>query len=124
MVSHTIRSYRAFLSATIAARTASTGPVAGPRCGGIEPPLAIVALAGPCIGAFRFWMAGQHMHHALPDRLALVPLVYGHRLCALLLANGLSAERRTQIIGALVEGNSIRLIEPMTGTHRDTIMRL
>lgn len=32
--------------------------------------------------------------------------------------------RRTQIIGALVEGNSIRSTERMTGTHRDTIMRL
>lgn len=32
--------------------------------------------------------------------------------------------RRTQIIGALVEGNSIRSTERMTDTHRDTIMRL
>lgn len=32
--------------------------------------------------------------------------------------------RRTQIIGALVEGNSIRSVERMTGTHRDTVMRL
>lgn len=32
--------------------------------------------------------------------------------------------RRTQIISALVEGNSIRSTERMTGTHRDTIMRL
>jgi IS1 family transposase len=32
--------------------------------------------------------------------------------------------RRTQIIGALVEGNSIRSVERMTDTHRDTIMRL
>lgn len=32
--------------------------------------------------------------------------------------------RRTQIIGALVEGNSIRSTERMTNTHRDTIMRL
>jgi hypothetical protein len=31
---------------------------------------------------------------------------------------------RTQIIGALVEGNSIRSTERMTNTHRDTIMRL
>ena len=32
--------------------------------------------------------------------------------------------RRTQIIGCLVEGNSIRSTERMTDTHRDTIMRL
>ena len=38
--------------------------------------------------------------------------------------NRLSLARRTQIIGALVEGNSIRSTERMTGTHRDTVMRL
>lgn len=38
--------------------------------------------------------------------------------------NRLSLARRTQIIGALVEGNSIRSTERMTETHRDTIMRL
>lgn len=32
--------------------------------------------------------------------------------------------RRVQIINALVEGNSIRSTERMTGTHRDTICRL
>jgi hypothetical protein len=40
------------------------------------------------------------------------------------MANRLSIARRTQIIGALVEGNSIRSTERMTNTHRDTIMRL
>ena len=38
--------------------------------------------------------------------------------------NRLSLARRTQIINALVEGNSIRSTERMTDTHRDTIMRL
>ncbi len=38
--------------------------------------------------------------------------------------NRTSLARRTQIIGALVEGNSIRATERMTNTHRDTIMRL
>lgn len=38
--------------------------------------------------------------------------------------NRTSLARRTQIIGALVEGNSIRSTERMTNTHRDTIMRL
>lgn len=32
--------------------------------------------------------------------------------------------RRTQVISCLVEGNSIRSTERMTGTHRDTICRL
>ena len=32
--------------------------------------------------------------------------------------------KRTQIINALVEGNSIRATERMTNTHRDTVMRL
>jgi IS1 family transposase len=35
-----------------------------------------------------------------------------------------SIERRTQIISCLVEGNSIRSTERITGAHRDTIMRL
>ena len=38
--------------------------------------------------------------------------------------NKLSMERQIQVIAALVEGNSIRSIERMTGIHRDTIMRL
>src|SRR4051794_9180388 len=38
--------------------------------------------------------------------------------------NRLSTERQARIIHALVEGNSIRSIERMTDTHRDTIMRL
>ena len=37
--------------------------------------------------------------------------------------NRLSLDRRTQAIGALIEGNSIRSTERMTGIHRDTIMR-
>ena len=38
--------------------------------------------------------------------------------------NRLPLARRVQIIGALVEGNSIRSVERMTDTHRDTVMRL
>jgi IS1 family transposase len=38
--------------------------------------------------------------------------------------NRVPLARRVQIINALVEGNSIRSTERMTGTHRDTIMRL
>lgn len=38
--------------------------------------------------------------------------------------NRLNLDRRTQIVSALVEGNSIRSTERMTGVHRDTIMRL
>jgi IS1 family transposase len=40
------------------------------------------------------------------------------------MANTLSTEKQTMIIGALAEGSSIRSIERMTGVHRDTIMRL
>ena len=40
------------------------------------------------------------------------------------MVNRLSTGRRTQIISALVEGNSIRSTERMTETHRDTVMRL
>lgn len=38
--------------------------------------------------------------------------------------NRVPLARRVQIINTLVEGNSIRSTERMTGTHRDTIMRL
>ena len=36
----------------------------------------------------------------------------------------LSLDKQSQIIAGLVEGNSIRSMERMTDTHRDTIMRL
>jgi IS1 family transposase len=38
--------------------------------------------------------------------------------------NALSNDQRTTAIQALIEGNSIRSTERMTGIHRDTIMRL
>lgn len=38
--------------------------------------------------------------------------------------NKLSIQKQTQIIHGLLEGCSIRSLERMTGTHRDTIMRL
>ena len=38
--------------------------------------------------------------------------------------NKLNIEKQASIISALVEGNSIRSTERMTGVHRDTIMRL
>jgi IS1 family transposase len=40
------------------------------------------------------------------------------------MVNRLSVARRSQAINALVEGNSIRSTERMTGIHRDTVMRL
>jgi IS1 family transposase len=40
------------------------------------------------------------------------------------MANILSKDKQIAVIGALAEGASIRSIEGMTGTHRDTIMRL
>lgn len=38
--------------------------------------------------------------------------------------NKLKSEKKQAVISALVEGNSIRSVERMTGIHRDTIMRL
>ena len=38
--------------------------------------------------------------------------------------NKLPIEAQERVVAALVEGNSIRSIERMTGIHRDTIMRL
>ncbi len=38
--------------------------------------------------------------------------------------NRVPLARRVQIVNCLVEGNSIRSTERMTGTHRDTICRL
>ncbi len=38
--------------------------------------------------------------------------------------NVLPFEKQIQAVAALVEGNSIRSTERMTGAHRDTIMRL
>jgi IS1 family transposase len=38
--------------------------------------------------------------------------------------NQLGREQQSTVVSALVEGNSIRSIERMTGIHRDTIMRL
>ena len=38
--------------------------------------------------------------------------------------NKLKLDKQIAVIGALVEGNSIRSTERMTGVHRDTIMRL
>jgi len=40
------------------------------------------------------------------------------------MANVLNTDKQIAIIAALAEGSSIRSIERMTGTHRDTIMRL
>lgn len=40
------------------------------------------------------------------------------------MANKLSLDKQSVVIGALAEGSSIRSIERMTGIHRDTIMRL
>ena len=39
------------------------------------------------------------------------------------MANHMKPERQLQIVAMLVEGNSIRSIERMTGNHRDTVIR-
>ena len=38
--------------------------------------------------------------------------------------NQLKIEKQIMIVSMLVEGNSIRSIERVTGVHRDTIMRI
>jgi hypothetical protein len=38
--------------------------------------------------------------------------------------NTLNVEEKVRVIAAMVEGNSIRSTECVTGVHRDTIMRL
>ena len=38
--------------------------------------------------------------------------------------NALKRDKQLAVISALVEGNSIRSVERMTGVHRDTILRL
>ena len=38
--------------------------------------------------------------------------------------NKLKIDKQATVIGGLVEGNSIRSTERMTGVHRDTICRL
>jgi IS1 family transposase len=38
--------------------------------------------------------------------------------------NTLAADKKLTVLGAMIEGNSIRSVERMTGVHRDTIMRL
>lgn len=40
------------------------------------------------------------------------------------MANKLGLDEKTNAVGMLCEGNSIRSVERMTGIHRDTIMRL
>jgi hypothetical protein len=50
--------------------------------------------------------------------------VYDRRIVDGAVMNRTPLARRTQIINCLVEGNSIRSTERMTGTHRDTICRL
>src|SRR5438045_3215064 len=40
------------------------------------------------------------------------------------MANKLSLDEKTNAVGMLCEGNSIRSVERMTGIHRDTVMRL
>lgn len=40
------------------------------------------------------------------------------------MANHLKREKKLAVIAALVEGNSIRSVERLTGVHRDTVMRL
>src|SRR5437899_1241556 len=59
---------------------------------------------------------------------SLLSIVFCQSYCIHILKespmNRVPLARRVQIINCLVEGNSIRSMERMTGTHRDTICRL
>jgi IS1 family transposase len=68
------------------------------------------------------------MPKTIPDRsrknkkIMLDKYVSGHVYFGSM--NVLAQDEKVAVIAALVEGNSIRSIERMTGIHRDTIMRL
>jgi DNA-directed RNA polymerase specialized sigma24 family protein len=53
-----------------------------------------------------------------------LPLSLLKRSSILLSMNKLSDERRAAVIRALVEGGSLRAVARMTGTDKDTVMRL
>lgn len=66
-------------------------------------------------------MFAVNKHHNQNKYSSLQTLKKGKKETAM---NKLTIEKQTTILSALVEGNSIRSIERMTGVHRDTIMRL
>ncbi len=57
-------------------------------------------------------------------RLLAIPSVRPSAAERKAVMNTLKKEKQLAVISALVEGNSIRSTERMTGVHRDTIMRL
>jgi len=69
----------------------------------------------------------RHSGNTVPQQYPLTSLNYWGTVIGIgdtPMANVLSTEKQTAIIGALAEGSSIRSIERQTGVHRDTIMRL
>jgi len=71
----------------------------------------------------------QGWHHTLTAgavraRFVAAPMIRPSAENGKATMNVLKADKQLAIISALVEGNSIRSIERMTGVHRDTIMRL
>jgi len=77
-------------------------------------------------GCNRELMSSRHAN-TVPQEYVLTRLNYWGTVIAIgdrPMANVLSTEKQTAIIGALAEGSSIRSIERQTGVHRDTIMRL
>jgi hypothetical protein len=69
----------------------------------------------------------SHSNNTVPQQYMLTSLTYWGTVISIgdmQVANVLSADKQTSIIGALAEGSSIRSIERQTGVHRDTIMRL
>ena len=48
----------------------------------------------------------------------------GQKSRRIIMSNHLTFAKKTLVLSSLVEGNSIRSIERISGVHRDTIMRL
>jgi CheY-like chemotaxis protein len=60
----------------------------------------------------------------LYDLASTFSLTLSHHIYMILPMNGLSTAKRTQVIAALVEGNSLRATSRMTGASKVTILRL
>jgi IS1 family transposase len=77
----------------------------------------------------RYWCEGNsNNYHDFPhdDKSVTQKYLTSCYLCNTVIgmANVLSKDKQSAVIGALAEGSSIRSIERITGIHRDTIMRL
>lgn len=70
--------------------------------------------------------AASHPHSPKAARMRqdAMPSIPAFRAERKAVMNALKREKQLAVIGALVEGTSVRSVERMTGVHRDTILRL